>query len=87
MNVTHLTARGIKRAYLAGYELEDTPMKPRSTVTALLAITEALLAARAKAAQTKQASAGRAAPRISKVATFLTERRPLFLRIKTQAIS
>ena len=62
MNVTHLTARGIKRAYLAGYELEDTPMKPRSTVTALLAITETLLAARAKAAQAKPASASRLCP-------------------------
>lgn len=85
--MTHLTACRSKRAYLAVYELEDTPMKPRSTVTALLAITEALLVARAKAAQTKQASAGRAAPRSSKVARFLSERRPLFLRIKTQAIS
>ena len=62
-------------------------MKPRSTVTALLAITETLLAARAKAAQAKLASASRAVPRSSKVAGFLTGRRPLFLRLKTQAIS
>ncbi len=62
-------------------------MKPRSTVTALLAITESLLAARAKAAQTKQASASRAAPRSAKVAKFLVEGRPLFLRIRAQAIS
>ena len=39
---------------LQTHELEDTPMKPRSTVTALLAITETLIAARAKAAQAKQ---------------------------------
>lgn len=62
-------------------------MKPRSTVTALLAITASLLAARAKAAQTKQASASRTVPRSAKVARFLTEGRPLFPRIKTQAIS
>ncbi len=62
-------------------------MKVRSTVTALLAITETLLAARAKAAQAKKAGAGSTAPRRSKVASFLTERRPLLLRIKTQAIS
>lgn len=63
-------------------------MKPRSTVSALLAITETLLAARAKAkaAQTKQASARRE-PRSAKAARFLTESRPLFLRITTQAIS
>jgi hypothetical protein len=84
--VTHLTARRIEGAYLDRYEPEDTPMKPRSTVTALLAITETLLAARAKAAQTKQASASRAT-RSAKVARFLTESRPLFLRIKAQAIS
>ena len=63
-------------------------MKPRSTVSALLAITETLLAARAKAkaAQTKQAPAGRVT-RSAKVARFLAESQPLFLRIKTQAIS
>lgn len=57
-------------------------MKPRSPVTALLALTESLLAARAarKAARTKQASrpAG-----TSKLARFLSESRPLTLRIKT----
>jgi hypothetical protein len=62
-------------------------MKPRSTVTALLAITESLLAARAaKAARLKSAPANRAA-RGSKLARLLTEGRPLFLRIKTQTIS
>jgi hypothetical protein len=59
-------------------------MKPRSTVTALLAITETLLAARAarKAARTKQASTNRTAPQATKVVSFATERRPLVLRIK-----
>ena len=60
-------------------------MKPRSTVTALLAITESLLAAKAaRSARAKQASCsrtrteGREAPDRS---------RPLVLRIKTQAVS
>jgi hypothetical protein len=57
-------------------------MKPRSTVTALLAITESLLAARAaKAKRTKPAAAKRPASRSSDVATMLI--RPLWLRIKT----
>lgn len=61
-------------------------MKPRSTVAALLAITETLLAARAaRSARAKQASP--AAPRRAKVAKFLSEARPLVLRIKTQAVS
>ena len=62
-------------------------MKPRSTVTALLAITESLLAARAaKAVRLKSALVNRPT-RGSKVARLLTESRPLFLRIKTQTIS
>ena len=61
-------------------------MKPRSTVAALLAITETLLAARAaKSARTKQASP--VTPRAAKVAKSFGEGRPLVLRIKTQAIS
>jgi hypothetical protein len=61
-------------------------MKPRSTVAALLAITETLLAARAaKNARTKQASP--VSPRAAKVAKYFGESRPLILRIKTQAIS
>jgi hypothetical protein len=60
------------------------PMKPRSTVAALLAITETLLAAKAaKSARAKQA----AAPRSVKAAKSLSEARPLVLRIKAQAIS
>jgi hypothetical protein len=58
-------------------------MKPRSTVKSLLAITETLIAAR-KAARARQAAI--AAPR-AKVATLLTEARPLFLRLKPQAAS
>ena len=61
-------------------------MKPRSTVAALLAITETLLAARAKAARTKQSSLGQAA-RTAKAAKNLDDHRPLLLRIKAQAIS
>lgn len=61
-------------------------MKPRSTVAALLAVTESLLAARAKAAQAKQAPTSRIAPRPSKLAKFLTGNRPL-MRIKMQAFS
>jgi hypothetical protein len=60
-------------------------MKPRSTVNALLAITESLIAAR-KAARTKQVVAGNGAPR-SKVAKLLVESRPLFLRLRTQPAS
>ena len=62
------------------------PMKPRSTVAALLAITETLLAAKAaKSARTKQVAS--AAPRAAKIAKLLSESRPLFLRIKPQAAS
>jgi hypothetical protein len=61
-------------------------MKPRSTVAALLAITETLLAAKAaRSARAKQASS--AAPHSAKVAKFLSEARPLVLRVKTQAVS
>jgi hypothetical protein len=56
-------------------------MKPRSTVKSLLAVTEQLIAAR-KAARARQSAT--AAPR-SKVATLLTEARPLFLRLKPQS--
>lgn len=84
--VIQVTACRIKSTYLAGYKPEDTPMKPRSTVTALLAVTESLLAAR-RTARTNQASASQATPRVSTVAKYLVERRPLFLRIKVQAFS
>jgi len=60
-------------------------MKPRSAVGALLALTETLLAARAKAAQAKQGSAGQAlrSARVEEV----VDSRPPILRIKAQAIS
>jgi hypothetical protein len=61
-------------------------MKPRSTVAAWLAITETLLAARAKAARTRPASTSHA-PRSAKVAKVLGDSRPLIVRIKAQAIS
>ena len=61
-------------------------MKPRSTVMALLAITESLLAAR-KIARTKQASTSQTAPRGLKVVKYLAERRPLSLQIRMQAFS
>jgi hypothetical protein len=61
-------------------------MKPRSTVAALLAITETLLAAKAaRSARAKQTAP--VAPRSAKVAKGLGLDRPLFLRIKTQAVS
>lgn len=61
-------------------------MKPRSTVAALLAIAESLLAARAasKTARTKQACRP---VRASKLAKRSIECRPPLLRIKMQAIS
>lgn len=59
-------------------------MKPRSTVAALLAITETLIAAR-KAARAKQASSTPVRP--SKVARLLNAGQPLALRIKAQTIS
>jgi hypothetical protein len=62
-------------------------MKPRSTVTALLAVTESLLAARAaKAARTKPAAAKKRV-RVSKILSLLFGSRPLVLRIKLPAIS
>jgi hypothetical protein len=60
-------------------------MKTRSTVNALLAITESLIAAR-KAARSKRVVSGTVAPR-SKMAKLLTESRPLFLRLTTQPAS
>ena len=60
-------------------------MKPRSTVTALLAITETLIAARAKAKQAKQASSR--PMRESKVERLLSVSRLLLPRIKPQPIS
>jgi hypothetical protein len=60
-------------------------MKPRSTVTALLAITETLIAARAKARQAKQATSR--PMRESKVARLLDASRLLLPRIKPQPIS
>lgn len=68
-------------------------MKPRSTVMALLAMTESLLAARAakaartKAARARPATASRTPSHGSKLARLLGEVRPLFPRIKIQAIS
>ena len=61
-------------------------MKPRSTVASFLAITETLLAARAKAARTKQVSVSQA-QRGAKAVKILGEIRPLLLRIKAQAVS
>ncbi len=61
-------------------------MKPRSTVASFLAITETLLAARAKAARTKQVSASPATSS-AKIAKILGESRPLLLRIKAQPVS
>jgi hypothetical protein len=60
-------------------------MKPRSTVAALLAVTEMLLAARAKAARASETSA-RQTPDATK-APKIVDNRPLLVRIKTQAIS
>jgi hypothetical protein len=61
-------------------------MKPRSTVASFLAITETLLAARAKAARAKQVSVGQP-QRSVKPAKILGETRPLLLRIKAQTVS
>mgnify|MGYP003576974022 CR=1 FL=1 len=60
-------------------------MKPRSTVAALLAITESLIAARAKAAQGKQGASGSIVE--SKVERLLGASRLLMPRIKPQPIS
>lgn len=62
-------------------------MKPRSTVAVLLAITESLLAARAKAARTKQARVSNLAPRTAKATGLLSARHPLIARIKAQGVS
>jgi hypothetical protein len=81
--VIHVTAVEIGTGIVADKELEEIQMKPRSTVTALLAITESLLAARAaKAAKRmKPAAAKQIASPTSKIGSLLI--RPLWLRIKT----
>jgi hypothetical protein len=78
--VIHVTAVEIGTGIVADKELEEIQMKPRSTVTALLAITESLLAARA-AKRMKPAAAKQIASRTSKIGSLLI--RPLWLRIKT----
>ena len=60
-------------------------MKPRSAVNALLAVTETLLAARAKAARASRTSAS-PTPDATK-APKIVDNRPLLLRIKARAIS
>jgi hypothetical protein len=60
-------------------------MKPRSTVNALLAITESLIAAR-KPAPSKRVVSGNSTPR-AKVAKLLTESRSLFVRLTAQPAS
>jgi hypothetical protein len=61
-------------------------MKLRSPVAALLAITEALLAAKgARSTRAKQASCE--APRATKAAKLRSKGRALFLRLKLQAAS
>jgi hypothetical protein len=60
-------------------------MKPRSTVAALLAVTQTLLAARAKAARVGETSASRT-PDATKPPKIV-DNRPLPLRIKARAIS
>jgi hypothetical protein len=80
--VIQVTAAGIRKSIVTDKALEETQMKPRSTVTALLAITESLLAARAaKSKRTKVAAAKRTGSRVAKVSSLLL--RPLWLRIKT----
>jgi len=60
-------------------------MKPRSAVAALLAVTETLLAAKAKAARAHQISTSQAPDAMK--APKIVDNRPLLLRIKAQAIS
>lgn len=60
-------------------------MKARSTVNALLAVAEQLIAAK-KAARSKRAASDNAAPG-SKASKLLTETRPLLLRLTTQPVS
>jgi hypothetical protein len=81
--VIQVTATEIRKSIVTDKELGGDPqMKPRSTVTALLAITESLLAARAaKAKRTKPVVAKRTASRAAKISSLLL--RPLWLRIKT----
>jgi hypothetical protein len=60
-------------------------MKPRSTVNALLAITESLIAAR-KTARNKRVVSGNSTPR-AKAEKLLTESRSLLLRLTAQPAS
>jgi len=60
-------------------------MKPRSAVAALLAVAETLRAAKAKAVSARQDSGGDALP--VKREAKIVDCRPLFLRIKPQALS
>lgn len=65
-------------------------MKPRSTVTALLAVTASLLAAKADAARVKRTAS--VSPLVSPQADvastkFRAGRRPFVLRLKTQPVS
>lgn len=65
-------------------------MKPRSTVTALLAITASLLAAKAEAARTKRlASTGSAmsSPAVAVASTLKPARKPLALQLKAEPSS
>lgn len=65
-------------------------MKPRSTVTALLAITASLLAAKAEAARTKRLASTGSAMALPVVTTALTlklGRKLQALRLKTQPSS
>lgn len=65
-------------------------MKPRSTVTALLAITASLLAAKAEAARTKRLSSTGSAmssPAATTAPTLTSGRKPLALRLKAQSFS
>ena len=61
-------------------------MKPRSTVRALLAVTESLLAARTKAATARAASTG-LKPRAGRVIAALLGKSRLLLPIKPQTVS
>lgn len=61
-------------------------MKPRSTVTALLAITASLLAAKAEAARTKRMASPASSAVSSQVTTASTlkqSRKPVAVRLKT----
>lgn len=62
-------------------------MKPRSTVTALLAITASLLAARTGAARTKRMTSAGSAVSFQAVSTLKSSRKPRSPRLKTQPSS